>query len=101
MRRYEKPDPIITAAGEEEFEVEEIINYRKRRRGHQTKIEYLIFQKGYLAHEMTWELEENVRNAQEKIAEYYRGIEGKASPKQGRMQHAGQLPWDLIILGSI
>ena len=80
MQRYEKPDPVITAVGEEEFEVEEIINHQKRRRCRITKIEYLIFWKGYPAHEMTWEPEENVKNAQEKITEYYRRVEGSASP---------------------
>ena len=29
MRRYNKPDPIIMATGEEEYEVEEIINIKK------------------------------------------------------------------------
>ena len=55
MRTYRKPDPVITATGEEEFEVEEIINHRKRRHGRKTTIEYLNFWKGYPAHEMTWE----------------------------------------------
>ena len=63
----------------------EIINHRKRRRCRITKIEYLIFCKGYPTHEMTWEPEENVKNAQEKIAEYYRRVEGSASLKEGRM----------------
>ena len=38
MRRYSKPGPIVTADGEEEFEVEEIINHRKRGRGRKTNI---------------------------------------------------------------
>ena len=83
-RRYEKPDPIITDTGAE-YEVEEIINHRKRRRGKKTIIEYLICWKGYPAHEMTWEPEENVVNAPEKIAEYYGRIEGNTSLKEGRM----------------
>ena len=45
-RTYQKPDPIITDAGQEEYEVEEIINHRKRRHGRTTKIEYLIYGKG-------------------------------------------------------
>ena len=45
-RTYQKPDPIMTNAGQEEYEVEEIINHRKRRRGRTTKIEYLIYGKG-------------------------------------------------------
>ena len=85
MRMYSKPGPVVIAAGEEEFEVEEIINHRKRRRGRKTTIEYLIFWKGYPTHEMTWEPEENVKNAPEKIAEYYGRIEGNTSPKEGRM----------------
>ena len=37
------------------------------------------------AHYRTWKLEENVNNAQEKIAEYYKHVEGTTSPKEGRM----------------
>ena len=37
-------------------------------------MEYLIFWKGYLAQEATSELEENLANAQKKVAEYYRRI---------------------------
>ena len=43
---YQKPDPIMTDAGEEEYEVEEIINPRKCHQGRTTKIEYLILWKG-------------------------------------------------------
>ena len=75
----------MTDAGQEEYEVEEIINHRKRRRDRTTKIEYLILWKGYQRHEMTWEPEENVVNAQEKISEYYGRIEGNAFLKEGRL----------------
>ena len=61
----------MTHVGQEEYEVEEIINHKKRCHGRTTKIEYLILWKGYPKHEMTCELEENVANAQGKIAEYY------------------------------
>ena len=33
MGTYQKHDPVMTSTGEEEFEVEEIINHRKCRRG--------------------------------------------------------------------
>ena len=82
---YQKPDAIMTNASQEEYEVEEIINHRKRHRGRTTKIEYLILWKGYPGHEMTWECEENVANAQEKIEEYYKRVEGNAFPKEGRL----------------
>ena len=65
-RKYSKPDPIVTSEGTEEYEVEEIVRHRKRRRGKQTKIEYLVFWKGYPTHEATWEPEENVKNVPEK-----------------------------------
>ena len=82
-RTYEKPGPVIVNE-EEEFEVDEIINHRKRKRGRKTnKIEYLIVWKGYPVHESTWEPEENVKNAPEKIAEYYRRVEGNTIPKEG------------------
>ena len=57
-QKYSKPNPIVTPEGTEEYEVEEIVRHRKRRRGKQTKIEYLVFWKGYPAHEATWEPEE-------------------------------------------
>ena len=61
------------------------MNHLKRRRGRTTKIEYLVFWKGYPVHEMTWEPEENLANAQEKVADYYKRIEGNASLKVGSM----------------
>ena len=59
-RKYSKPDPIVTPEGAEEYEVDEIVRHRKRRRGKQTKLEYLVFWKGYPAHEATWEPVENL-----------------------------------------
>ena len=81
-RTYEKPAPVIVADGEEKFEVDEIINHRKRKRGRK-KIEYLIVWKGYPVQESTWEPEENVANASEKISEYYRRVEGNTALKEG------------------
>ena len=75
----------MIGAGQEEDEVEEIINHKKCRCGRTPKIEYLILWKGHPGHEMTWEPEENVANAQEKIAEYYGCFEGNAFLKKGRL----------------
>ena len=82
-RTYEKPGPVIVDEGAEEFEVDEIINHRKRKRGRKTNIEYLIVWKGYPVHESTWESSENVANAPEKIADYYRRVEGNTALKEG------------------
>ena len=84
-RKYSKPDPIVTPEGAEEYEVDEIVQHRKRRRGKQTKLEYLVFWKGYPAHEATWEPVENLQNAPEKVEEYYRRVEGNTVLKEGSM----------------
>ena len=84
-RKYSKPDPIGTSEGTEEYEVEESVRHRKRRRGKHTKIEYLVFGKGYPAHEATWEPEENLQNAPKKVEEYYRRVEGNTILKEGSM----------------
>ena len=82
-RTYEKPGPVLVDQETEEYEVDEVINHRKRKRGRKMKIEYLIVWKGYPVHESTWEPEENVANAPEKIADYYRRVEGNTSLKEG------------------
>ena len=84
-RKYSKPDPIVTSEGIEEYEIEEIVWHRKRRRGRHTKIEYLVFWNGYLAHEATWKPEGNLQNAPEKVMEYYRRVEGNTVLKEGSM----------------
>ena len=84
-RTYQKLDPILTAAGEEEYEVEGIINHRMRHHGRHVVREYLILWKGYSAHEMTWEPEDNVANAPKKIAEYFGCVESNADLKVGRL----------------
>ena len=82
-KTYEKLGLVIVDQETEEYEVDEVINHRKRKRGKKTKIEYLIVWKGYPMHESTWEPEENVANTPAKIAEYYRRVEGNSSLKEG------------------
>ena len=82
-RQHHRPEPIITAEDNEEYVVEEIVNHRVRKRGKKTSTEYLVFWEGYPAHEATWEPEENLKNAPEKVAEYYGRIEDNAFLKRG------------------
>ena len=60
------PPPPVMIEGEKEYEVEEIIDSRKRR----GKLEYLVQWKGYTAEERTREPAANVQNGPEKIDEY-------------------------------
>ena len=59
------PKPVIIE-GEEEFEVEKIINKRTIR----GKEKFLVRWKGYTAEEDTWESRENLENAKELVEEF-------------------------------
>ena len=64
-QRKETPKPVIIE-GEEEWEVERILNKRKVR----GKDKYLVRQKGFTAEGDTWESKENLENAQELVEEF-------------------------------
>jgi len=61
------PKPVIIE-GEEEFEVEKILNKRMIRE----KEKFLVRWKGYTAEENTWENRENLENAKELVEEFKR-----------------------------
>ena len=61
------PKPVIIE-GEEEFEVEKIINKRIVR----GKEKFLVQWKGYTAEADTWESRENLKNAKELVEEFER-----------------------------
>jgi len=66
-QRKEQPAPVIIK-GEEEWEVERILN-KQRVRG---KDKYLVCWKGFMAESDTWEERENLKNAQEVVKEFKR-----------------------------
>jgi len=76
IRRYKvqvkgqkkQPTPPVIIEGEEEYEVEKIINKRRR----YGKWKYLVRWKGYMAEEDSWEREINLKNAKEAVEEYER-----------------------------
>jgi len=64
-QKKEQPLPVIIE-GEEEWEVERILNKRRVRE----KNKYLVCWKGFTAESDTWEGRENLRNAKEAIEEF-------------------------------
>ena len=64
-QRKEQPAPVIIE-GEEEWEVEWILNKRKVR----GKDKYLVWWKGFTAESDTWKGRENLENAKEAIEEF-------------------------------
>ena len=64
-KHFQKPPPELVH-GEEEWEVEAIINHRVRR----GKRHYLVHWKGYPASERTWENTRDLKNSQELLDEY-------------------------------
>jgi len=64
-QKKEQPAPVIIE-GEEEWEVERILNKRKVR----GKDKYLVRWKGFTAESDTWEERENLENAREAVEEF-------------------------------
>ena len=70
---YSWPPPDLVD-GEEEFEVEQILNMKQMGRGRKTH--YLVKWKGYPTSDNSWEPEKNL-NADELIAEFKRSFRPK------------------------
>jgi len=64
------PLPPTLIQGQEEWEVEKILNSRQRH----GKNKYLVRWKGYTQGDDTWESEDNLQNAGEKLQEYLQSI---------------------------
>ena len=60
------PPKLVIIEGEEEFEMEKILNKRMIR----GKEKFLVRWKGYMAEEDTWENRENLKNAKELVEEF-------------------------------
>jgi hypothetical protein len=69
--RVRPPPPPIELEGALEYEVDVIEKHRITGKKH-PKTSYLIAWKGYGPEHNSWELEKNVANAPEKIAEYWK-----------------------------
>ena len=82
---------LVIIKGEEEYEVEKILNKRKFR----GKDRYLVQQKGYTVEEDTWKPKENLGNARdlvERFKEEYREESRQAKKENCREFHREELP---------
>jgi hypothetical protein len=66
-RRPNPPPPVIAPEGEEEYEVEKILNSRKVGR----QLQDLIRWKGYRQEEDTWQPKADVANAPELVQKFH------------------------------
>ena len=67
--RATPPPPVILSDNSEEYEVEQILDKRTLKGNKQ----YLIKWVGYPLHDATWELENHLKNAQQKVKDFERG----------------------------
>ena len=74
--RRQPPPPPEIVAGEEEYEVREILDSRIAR----WKLEYLVDWKGYAEEERSWESAENVAGAADLVAAFHQRYPQCPSP---------------------
>ena len=84
---YSRPPPDLVD-GEEEFEVEQILDMKQMGRGHKTH--YLVKWKGYPTSDNSWEPEKNL-NANELIAEFKRSFRPKKTKAKKVFIRAGRV----------
>jgi len=88
---------LIIIEGEEEYEVEKVMNKRKK----YGRWKYLVKWKGYMAEEDSWERKENLKNEKEAVEDYEReyGKKGRRMEEEhegmpGRLTAKTLYKWD-------
>ena len=81
--RIAQPPAPIDIETDLEYEVEEVLDSRRRGRG----IQYLILWKGYPISDSTWEPPENVRNSSDLVADFHRRYPQKPAPRGGTVMN--------------
>jgi hypothetical protein len=84
------PEPV-ELEGELEYEVQEIVDSRWTRRGRGRRLEYLVNWKGYGSKDDTWEPEENLEHAPEKVKEFH--SRHPSAPRRIAATLFASLPW--------
>ena len=87
------PPKLVIIEGEEEFEVEKILNKQVV----QGKEKFLVWWKGYTAEGDTWESRENLENAKELVEEFEReyGEETEELRRQELEEEEKEFSWEL------
>ena len=75
-RSYSTPPPPIEVQGQQEYEVEEILNSKIVR----NKLRYLVSWIGYAPNDRTWEPAEHLENSPEIVARYHARYPQRPSP---------------------
>jgi hypothetical protein len=76
--RVQSPPPSIEIKNHEEYEVEKVLDSRRR----WGKLEYLVHWYGYDINERTWEPAENLTNAPQKVQEFHQRYPDKPKPSR-------------------
>jgi Chromo (CHRromatin Organisation MOdifier) domain len=71
------PPPVLLEDGNEEYEVEQILDHKVVSRRKQRKTDYLIKWSGYSHEHNSWEPEENMTNCNELLQEYHSKLANK------------------------
>ena len=75
-RRVQSPPPSIEIENHEEYEVEKVLDSRRR----WNRLEYLVHWCGYDINERTWEPADNLVNAPQKVQEFHQRYSHKPKP---------------------
>ena len=75
--RIEPPPPPVVVAGQDEYEVSEILDSKKTRSG----IRYLVSWIGYGPEDNTWEPIDNLSNAMQSVKDFHSRFPSKPRPR--------------------
>lgn len=78
--RIQEPPPPLVIEGEEEFEVEAILDSRL----HYRKLQYLVKWLGYPSSENSWEPSSSLTNCPEKLSRFHLSYPNKPGPRIAR-----------------
>jgi hypothetical protein len=76
--RHQEPPALVEIEGQEEFEVQEVLDSKKIR----GKLLYFVFWRGYPPSETTWEPARNLVHAQDLVNRFHQWYPNKSAPSR-------------------